>query len=135
MRMGRLSFETPQVDLISGVMPISDYKQSAMGTARIAWRHRRAVMAIFALSMLAAIALLIVLPPTYTARATIQIDVAREPAKASSILGDTPSDAATSLESSTIVQSEAAIMKSPLIIRRAVEHLGLADVPDTGHPD
>src|SRR5208337_2856002 len=127
MRMGRLSFETPQVDLISGVMPISDHKQSAIGIARIAWRHRWAAMAIFALSMCAAIALLIVLPPTYTARATIQIEVAREPAKVSSIFGDSPSSASTSLESSTIVQSEAAIMKSPLIVRRAVERLGLAD--------
>lgn len=121
--MDRLSYPDLSLRDLSAIQTIAHREHVAVEVLRAAWR-RRSLCAALALGLGAlSIAHLATREPTYPAEAIIELHVGRaDPAGGESAAG-------VQVEASSIVLSEARIIRSRMITSRVVERLGLEEDP------
>jgi uncharacterized protein involved in exopolysaccharide biosynthesis len=126
--VNRLTFDLPFANNLPGATTKAHGEQLAANAMLAIWRRRYRIFGIVLLSLVAAIGVLSVLEKKYVSEAVVQLDLYRPEIDPGS--RQTP---AVTLDASSLVQSEAQIIRSRLLARRVVDSLGLANDPAYAH--
>lgn len=119
--MDRLSFSDLNLRELSAIPTVAHREHVAVEVLRAAWRRRRLCAALALAAAGLAVAFLATRSPNYPAEAIIEFHVGRaDPAGGEGAVG-------VQIEASSIVLSEARILRSRMITARVVERLGLAE--------
>ena len=105
------------------VRPLREhYETVAADTIQLLWRRKRLIATILLGALMLAAAVALLLPKRYTGEALIQLDFSRGDATR-------PRQPAAAMEASSLVETEARIIRSQIIARRVVARLNLAQDP------
>ncbi|UMY18609.1 exopolysaccharide transport family protein [Methylobacterium organophilum] len=103
------------------------YDGVAQSAMKLIWRHRRLILIALAVGLVAGLAGVILIRKTYTADALIQLTFSRDEQSRS---GSSSQASGTAVEASSLVESEARLLRSRAVAHRVVKRLKLAEDPD-----